>query len=199
MKGKQVQSLVCEDSTCLKATTHAPQLWNLHVLGPGSHTTEPTRCKHVQEACAPKKKKRRSLCTAAKVLHATNAYRNKTQNGHLKKKKKTLGTDGFVEKSYPTCKDFCFIVNYTSLAPKTMSHMGLCLVLFAEWIFFFFLVLPVYCYQPISLHPRAHMLSHVIPWNSARQTPLSMDSRQEYWSGLPFPSPEWISYINYFI
>ena len=59
-----------------------------------------------------------------------------------------------------------------------------------HFFFFFFLVLPVYCYQPISLHPRAHMLSHVIPWTSARQTPLSMDfSRQEYWSGLPFPSP----------
>ena len=57
--------------------------------------------------------------------------------------------------------------------------------------FFFFLVLPVYCYQPISLHPRAHMLSHVIPWTSARQSLPSMDfSRQEYWSGLPFPSPE---------
>ena len=56
--------------------------------------------------------------------------------------------------------------------------------------FFFFLVLPLYCYQPISLHPRAHMLSHVIPWTAARQAPLSMDfSRQEYWSGLPFPSP----------
>ena len=26
-------------------------------------------------------------------------------------------------------------------------------------IFFFFLVLPLYCYQPISLHPHAHMLS----------------------------------------
>ena len=57
--------------------------------------------------------------------------------------------------------------------------------------FFFFLVLPLYCYQPISLHPRAHMLHHVIPWTSARQAPLSMDfSRQEYWSGLPFPSPQ---------
>ena len=56
--------------------------------------------------------------------------------------------------------------------------------------FFFFLVLPLYCYQPISLHPCAHMLSHVIPLTSARQAPLSMDfSRQEYWSGLPFPSP----------
>ena len=38
--------------------------------------------------------------------------------------------------------------------------------------------------------PRAHMLSHVTPWTAARQAPLSMDfSRQEYWSGLPFPSP----------
>ena len=56
---------------------------------------------------------------------------------------------------------------------------------------FIYLVLPGNCYQLISLHPRAHMLSHVIPWTSARQTPLSMDfSRQEYWSGLPFLSPE---------
>ena len=28
------------------------------------------------------------------------------------------------------------------------------------------------------------------PWTVAHQTPLSMDfSRQEYWSGYPFPSP----------
>ena len=28
------------------------------------------------------------------------------------------------------------------------------------------------------------------PWNAAHQAPLSMGcSRQEYWSGLPFPSP----------
>ena len=30
----------------------------------------------------------------------------------------------------------------------------------------------------------------VTPWTIAHQTPLSMGfSRQEYWSGLPFPSP----------
>ena len=29
------------------------------------------------------------------------------------------------------------------------------------------------------------------PWTVAYQTPLSMEfSRQEHWSGLPFPSPE---------
>ena len=38
------------------------------------------------------------------------------------------------------------------------------------------------------------MLSRVqlfaTPWTVARQAPLSMGfSRQEYWSGLPFPSP----------
>ena len=66
------------------------------------------------------------------------------------------------------------------------------------YIYIFFLVLPLYCYQPISLHPLAHMLSHVIPWTSAHQTPLSMDfSRQEYWSGLPFPSP--LTPLSYFI
>ena len=38
------------------------------------------------------------------------------------------------------------------------------------------------------------LLSHVqlfaIPWTAAYQVPPSMEfSRQEYWSGLPFPSP----------
>ena len=74
-----------------------------------------------------------------------------------------------------------------------------CRVSFLFFNFLFLLVLPVYCYQPISLHPREHILSHVIPWTSARQTPLSVDfSRQEYWSGLPFPSPR-VSFLNSFL
>ena len=53
--------------------------------------------------------------------------------------------------------------------------------------FFFFLFLPVYCYQPISLHPHACVLSHVISWTAACQAPLSMNfSRQEYWMGCHF-------------
>ena len=41
---------------------------------------------------------------------------------------------------------------------------------------------------------RCHRFSHVrllaTPWTAARQAPLSMGfPRQEYWSGLPFPSP----------
>ena len=34
------------------------------------------------------------------------------------------------------------------------------------------------------------MSDSVTPWTIARQAPLSMEfSRQEYWSGYPFPSP----------
>ena len=34
------------------------------------------------------------------------------------------------------------------------------------------------------------MSNSVIPWTVAYQAPQSMEfSRQEYWSGLPFPSP----------
>ena len=54
-------------------------------------------------------------------------------------------------------------------------------------IFFFFLVLSVYYYQPICLHPHACVLNHVTPWTAACQAPLSMDfSRQEYWMGCHF-------------
>ena len=45
-------------------------------------------------------------------------------------------------------------------------------------------------------------LSHVrlfeTPWTVAHQAPLSMEfSRQEYWSGLPFPSP--VLYTKYLV
>ena len=37
----------------------------------------------------------------------------------------------------------------------------------------------------------SHVQLFVTPWTVALQVPLSMRfSRQEYWSGLPFPSPE---------
>ena len=36
-----------------------------------------------------------------------------------------------------------------------------------------------------------HVQLFVTPWFVALQAPLSMEfSRQEYWSGLPFPTPE---------
>ena len=37
----------------------------------------------------------------------------------------------------------------------------------------------------------SHVLFFEAPWTVTCQTPLSMEfSRQEYWSGLPFPSPQ---------
>ena len=36
----------------------------------------------------------------------------------------------------------------------------------------------------------SHVQLFVIPWSVANNTPLSMEfSRQEYWSGVPFPPP----------
>ena len=45
------------------------------------------------------------------------------------------------------------------------------------------------------------LLSHVrlfaIPWTVAYQAPPSMEfSRQKYWSGLPFPSPEDLPHLG---
>ena len=39
----------------------------------------------------------------------------------------------------------------------------------------------------------SHVLLFVTLWTVARQAPLSMEfSREEYWGGLPFPSPIYI-------
>ena len=42
----------------------------------------------------------------------------------------------------------------------------------------------------VSIQSLSRVRFFLTPWTSARQAPLSMGlSRQEYWSGLPFPSP----------
>ena len=56
----------------------------------------------------------------------------------------------------------------------------------------------------IYIHYGASLLCCVqlfaTPWTVARQAPLSMGFfRQEYWSGLPFPSPTYIIYTHTYI
>ena len=42
----------------------------------------------------------------------------------------------------------------------------------------------------VKVKSLSHVRLFAIPWTAAHQAPLSMGfSRQEYWSGLPFPSP----------
>ena len=46
------------------------------------------------------------------------------------------------------------------------------------------------CIKSVCLLSHAVMSDSAIPWTVARQAPLAMGfSRQEYWSGLPFPPP----------
>ena len=45
-------------------------------------------------------------------------------------------------------------------------------------------------YTKVKVKLLSHVQLFVTPWTVAYQAPLSMEfSRQEYWSGLPFPSP----------
>ena len=45
-------------------------------------------------------------------------------------------------------------------------------------------------YHCAAVQLLSHVQLFVAPWNKACQAPLSMEfPRQEYWSGLPFPSP----------
>ena len=51
-----------------------------------------------------------------------------------------------------------------------------------------FLLHPMSCHEVTKSLSRVRLF--VTPWTVAHQAPLSMGfSRQEYWSGLPFPSP----------
>ena len=44
--------------------------------------------------------------------------------------------------------------------------------------------------QKVKVKSLSHVRLFVTPWTVTYQAPLSMGfSRQEYWSGLPFPSP----------
>ena len=80
---------------------------------------------------------------------------------------------------------------WVSCPPELIHHPFLWIhSLYANW-------LCTTCVLQRKLVPRGHMLSHfsrvrlfVTPWVVAHQASLSMGfSRQEYWSGLPCPSP----------
>ena len=44
--------------------------------------------------------------------------------------------------------------------------------------------------QKVKVKSLSHVRLFAIPWTVAYKAPLSMEfSRQEYWSGLPLPSP----------
>ena len=65
--------------------------------------------------------------------------------------------------------------------PDTSSHPGFCLR-----ATFFSCVCACVCAQSLS---RVQLF--VIPWTVSCHAPVAMGfSRQEYWSGLPFPPPE---------
>ena len=92
-------------------------------------------------------------------------------------------------------KDFWFQI----LWKLTFSYK-LLLWRFLNWIWeivltygvllFFFLSSNAYRLLKCVCYSLSHILLFVTPWTVACQAPLSMEfCRQEYWSGLPFPTP----------
>ena len=72
---------------------------------------------------------------------------------------------------------------YTSLAPSRKNIP----ITFLVYFFFFYYK---YIYMGGCLYVLSHVWLFVAPWTIAHQGPLPMEfSRQEYWSGLPFPTP----------
>ena len=58
------------------------------------------------------------------------------------------------------------------------------------WVFFCKVILFLYIFCMMLMLSCSVMSNSVNPWTTAYQAPLSMKfSRQEYWSGLPFPTP----------
>ena len=57
-------------------------------------------------------------------------------------------------------------------------------------LFYFHRLSPSLSFQFSSVQSLSRVRLFAIPWTVAHQAPLSMGfSRQEYWSGLPLPSP----------
>ena len=78
-----------------------------------------------------------------------------------------------------------YMTTRKTIALTRWTFVGKVMSLLFLFLFFTSLLLPTHLPPPSCTHAQS-----CNPMDSARQTPLSMDfSRQEYWSGLPFPSP----------
>ena len=83
-----------------------------------------------------------------------------------------------------------FCISISDRVPVA-SHPHLHLVLSVFWIWA--ILIGVHLVSSAQLLSRARLF--VTPWIVAHQASLSMGfPRQEYWSGLPFPSPEDLPY-----
>ena len=72
-------------------------------------------------------------------------------------------------------------------------YLGLLSIFFFNWVVCFFGIelYKLYMLLLLLLSCFSHVQLCATPWTAAHQAPLPMEYwRQEYWSGLPFPSPK---------
>ena len=94
------------------------------------------------------------------------------------------GTAAVAAKSHQSCTTLCDPIDGS---PPGSPVPGILQARTLEWVAIFFSnALKV----KVKLLRRAQLFA--TPWTAAYQAPLSMGfPRQEYWSGVPLPSPEW--------
>ena len=94
------------------------------------------------------------------------------------------GTAAVAAKSHQSCTTLCDPIDGS---PPGSPVPGILQARTLEWVAIFFSnALKV----KVKLLSRAQLFA--TPWTAAYQAPLSMGfPRQEYWSGVPLPSPEW--------
>ena len=98
---------------------------------------------------------------------------------HKSKEKVVLVIDWFIE-----------MAPFLSLISTTVQHLKTFHLLFGihsmSWVQLFMLTIQVWS----EVKSLSHVWLFKTPWTVAYQIPPSMGfSRQEYWNGLPFPSP----------
>ena len=89
-------------------------------------------------------------------------------------------------KSLQSCPTLC---DPTDSSPPGSAVPGILQARTLEWVAIFFSSAWKWIVKVKSLRPVRFFTT---PWTAAYQAPPSMGvSRQEYWSGVPLPSPEW--------
>ena len=88
---------------------------------------------------------------------------------------------------FPPCPQVCslHLCLYFSLANRFISRIFPDPIHMQYWVLIYGICFPLTCCLVAVMSS-----SFASPWTAAHQVPLFMRSpRQEYWSGLPFPSP----------
>ena len=97
-----------------------------------------------------------------------------------------VGNHTTTTKSLQSCPTLCDLIDGI---PPGSPVPGILQARTLEWVVIAF---SNACKGKVKVKSLSHVRLFTTPWTTAYQAPASMGfSRQEYWSGVPLPSPDW--------